>query len=475
MSDDPRSEAEKRLDEALAEARADADAASARGREAAERLAELEAERPRIDALRDLEHAFERLKAIGGECPVFGGPVDPERYDALLTGYRSEIAEFEHRLPELQRARVEAQDALRAANAQITGVEQKLEKERRKSRKAALEERRRRLREIAQELAESGAQPYRELLINWSGVSPDDRRQKRIAAFVLLLFLALSVLVPMLTVPERGIEDEAVPERLAQLMLEREPPPPPPEPEPVPVEEEVVEDEPPEEEPEVEPEREVAVAEPEPEPAPEEVVEARERAAQTGLLAMSSALQELADQSVDDQLGDQADITQEGQEATEVSRSIVTADAGAGTTGIETAALSRNVGDAGGSVGTRETGQVQSALAEGAAAQRREARQRDGQAGRTDEEIQIVFDRNKAALYRIYNRALRSDPTLEGKVILRLTIEPSGEVSAIEIVSSDLGSDEVEERVVQRVQLFDFGAKDVAPVTITYPIDFLPA
>ena len=41
-------------------------------------------------------------------------------------------------------------------------------------------------------------------------------------------------------------------------------------------------------------------------------------------------------------------------------------------------------------------------------------------ASRTDEEIQIVFDRYKSAFYRDYNRALRSNPTLQGKMVLRL-------------------------------------------------------
>ena len=52
-------------------------------------------------------------------------------------------------------------------------------------------------------------------------------------------------------------------------------------------------------------------------------------------------------------------------------------------------------------------------------------------AGRTDEEIQIVFDRYKAALYRLYNRELRRDPTLQGQMVLRLTIEPDGSVSVL--------------------------------------------
>ena len=35
--------------------------------------------------------------------------------------------------------------------------------------------------------------------------------------------------------------------------------------------------------------------------------------------------------------------------------------------------------------------------------------------------------------------------------------------------------DAVAQQVVERVKTFAFGAKDVPPVTIVYPIDFLPA
>jgi hypothetical protein len=95
---------------------------------------------------------------------------------------------------------------------------------------------------------------------------------------------------------------------------------------------------------------------------------------------------------------------------------------------------------------------------------------------RTDEEIQIVFDRYKAALYRIYNRELRSNPTLQGKMVLRLTIEPDGAVSMCKLDSSDMDSPALESRIVARVLKFNFGPKeDVPPVTILYPIDFLPA
>jgi hypothetical protein len=96
--------------------------------------------------------------------------------------------------------------------------------------------------------------------------------------------------------------------------------------------------------------------------------------------------------------------------------------------------------------------------------------------GRTDEEIQIVFDRYKATLYRIYNKELRKDPTLRGKMLLRLIIEPGGEVSLCRVESTDLASAELVAQIVDRVERFNFGPKDGVPkTTILYPIDFLPA
>ncbi|MGE5809771.1 MAG: AgmX/PglI C-terminal domain-containing protein, partial [Nitrospirota bacterium] len=63
-----------------------------------------------------------------------------------------------------------------------------------------------------------------------------------------------------------------------------------------------------------------------------------------------------------------------------------------------------------------------------------------------------------------------------GKVILRLTIEPGGEVSACSVHSNDLASPELVAQIVERVKKFNFGPKaDVPKTTILYPIDFLPA
>ena len=55
-----------------------------------------------------------------------------------------------------------------------------------------------------------------------------------------------------------------------------------------------------------------------------------------------------------------------------------------------------------------------------------------------------------------------------------MTIEPSGEVSMVEIVSSELGDPELERKLVQRIKMFRFDDKDVARLTTTKPIDFFP-
>ena len=86
-----------------------------------------------------------------------------------------------------------------------------------------------------------------------------------------------------------------------------------------------------------------------------------------------------------------------------------------------------------------------------------------------------MFDKNKGAIFSLYNRALRSDPSLEGKIVLRLTIAPNGTVTFCEVVSSELGDPDLESKLVARIKLFRFEAKDVEAITTTKPIDFFPA
>jgi hypothetical protein len=132
-------------------------------------------------------------------------------------------------------------------------------------------------------------------------------------------------------------------------------------------------------------------------------------------------------------------------------------------------------GSGGGGIGGAGTGRVVSTIAPITGADRPKARSGPGPA-RTDEEIQIVFDRYKASFYRLYNRELRNNPALKGQMVLRLTIEPDGSVSMCALQSTDMDAPDLATQVVSRVRTINFGAKDGVPaVTIVYPIDFLPA
>ena len=98
-----------------------------------------------------------------------------------------------------------------------------------------------------------------------------------------------------------------------------------------------------------------------------------------------------------------------------------------------------------------------------------------GKASRSIEEIKLVFERNKGAIYAIYNRALREEPGLQGKVVLELKIAPAGHVVDCRIVSSELKAPDLEQKLLARIRQFDFGQKDVDQMVVTWPVDFLPS
>jgi TonB family C-terminal domain len=96
--------------------------------------------------------------------------------------------------------------------------------------------------------------------------------------------------------------------------------------------------------------------------------------------------------------------------------------------------------------------------------------------GRTLEEIQLVFDRHKAAFYALYNRARREHPSLQGKIVVSLTIAPDGHVTAAHIVASQLHDPQMEQQVLQMVRSLKFKPKNVPAFTYpNYPIYFQPS
>jgi hypothetical protein len=218
----------------------------------------------------------------------------------------------------------------------------------------------------------------------------------------------------------------------------------------------------------------------------------------TGILAFKDKLASLAQDKIAPRLGAEARYAAADEVGRSSSRSTLTTNAPGSSGGVNLASLNRSVGGGGGGAGGGGTGgggvggsggggrggsgggpgvsagRATSSIASIAGEDRPKARGGPGPS-RTDEEIQIVFDRYKASFYRLYNRELRNNPTLKGQMVLRLTIEPDGSVSMCMLQSSDMDAPDLAAQVVSRVRTMNFGAKDVLAVTISYPIDFLPA
>ena len=358
---------------------------------------------------------------------------------------------------------------------------------------------------------------FRTPVLAWS-VSPDDElRFKRVRNRVMSVCVLVCVALPWLPVnkPDRSVPQE-LPPPMARLLLERVATPPPP---PLPP----VRQDRAKEAAEVTPASKTAKPVPVPEPTrksalpvpearvpqpnkpPGEAIDAARRtAAGVGLLAMKDELAEIRGAPLAVQL--KTDIKQgpgvgtgtgvgvgAGLEAGLPARAMLTSNAAGGSGGINTAGYSRDTGGGGlagrattlvagvagggggGGAGGGGRGKGDGVGQGGGGAGGNLQRAGNGKASRSIEEIKLVFERNKGAIYAIYNRALREDPGLQGKVVLELKIAPTGEVVDCKIASSELNAAELERKLLARIRQFEFGAKDVEQMVVTWPVDFLPS
>jgi hypothetical protein len=425
-------------------------------------------QRERYQLLEQVCGTLERLDELGSS-ELFWGENAADRTSEHVSQVRKRMSGFEARIGQIEQQRhalleqiKEGQDVLDILEYDLLEIEE--EEEDRNS--GWILER------------EDAEIPARLVTMPWARGGESDRRYRKALASSLLVALLVGGVIPFidLPLPELGFLPE-VPDRFARLIEEQALPAPPP-----PVEERVPEETEPE--PESEPEPEEVLAEelptevpeaPDPAPTVAEEAPAEPEVRSAGILAFRDSFSNLSSREPS-RLGAQARINNAGDTAVgRTERAMVTSQAPGSSGGINLASLSRDVGgDGGAGIGGVEVARVASAI--GPAGNSDRPMSGGARAGRTDEEIQIVFDRYKAALYRLYNRELRSNPTLQGQIVLELTIEPDGGVSYVAVRSSDMNAATLEQQVVDRVRTFDFGAKEgIAAVTIIYPIDFLPA
>ena len=202
-------------------------------------------------------------------------------------------------------------------------------------------------------------------------------------------------------------------------------------------------------------------------------VKARKKAQQSGLMAMRSDIQDLQSMFDLSTLSSRKPLkTSRTSSKKSKNSSALSSRAKRSSGGIDTSKLSRSTGNTG--LAGRKSSKVSSSLG-GNSRTGSPRRTSGGQNARAIEELNYIFDKYKGALQNIYQRALRRDPSLQGKVVFELTINAAGRVTKVRIVSSELGSKSLERRLVSKVKSFRFAAKNVAKVTVTMPIDFLPS
>lgn len=326
---------------------------------------------------------------------------------------------------------------------------------------------------------------YHTNILPWTVIPAEDHRFRVVVKVALVLYVVAALVVSIIEIPKppRVVEQTALPPQLAKLILEKEKPKPPP----PPVEEKKKEEEKPKKEEKKKEEKKEEKKKPEekkPEPIPVEPEKpkvdldaARKKAAKSGLLALSDDLADLREAptvSLSKNISVNKNPSAPKGPASEPQ--LLTLATKSGSRGVDTSALARaNVRSSGGELAGRATENVESPVEAQAKLEQKSSGKNAGRVlPRTFEEIQLTFDKYKGVIQNMYQKALRTDPGLKGKVVLEFTIAPSGAVTHCRIVSSELDAPDLMEKLVTRVKAFNFGEKAVEEMTLTYPIDFAP-
>jgi periplasmic protein TonB len=301
----------------------------------------------------------------------------------------------------------------------------------------------------------------------WHSGHESDRTFNALALSILALFMTLTILISSLPAPkiDRTIPT-VIPERIVKFMDEMAKPPPLPEKkaEPLP---------PPKAEDSIQ--RQAPVTS-KPQTKTEE--HARKVAQGSGLLVLAKELSVLADtSSINTMVAKKINTAPTNTAAATVDTRILANDTGRSSSGVSQGAHVANVGTTKLEDNQKQVTQGLLAASTAKAAGPAGGAEKSGHGTnvRGDEDVAMVMDQHKSVLYSIYNRARRSNPGLKGKIVLVLTILPSGQVSNVVIKSSELNSPELEASMVARIRQFDFGKRQGGPLTVTIPVEFLPS
>lgn len=317
----------------------------------------------------------------------------------------------------------------------------------------------------------------------WS-LSDDDARFKKILSVALIVFLACAIPVTIIKLPELTRKEKAeLPPQLARVMLEKQELPPPKPIEPPKEEKKPEEKKPVEKLPEKKP---VTANTSKPVDNAKNIdskVDAKANAKaqaqaqistfKDDLMEMREALQTSAVETAT------ATVSNGAGQATQVDRSMINSGQTKGSGGINVGAYASH--DVGGvALSGRETTKVKSGLAEAgkkaAGASGNGGGNSDGAGGaaRSEEEMRKVMEQYKSSIFSIYNRALRDNAALQGKVKFKMIIDPSGQVVEASVEFSELKDAALEAKLLAKMKSISFPAANVVRTTFYQTLDFLP-
>lgn len=92
--------------------------------------------------------------------------------------------------------------------------------------------------------------------------------------------------------------------------------------------------------------------------------------------------------------------------------------------------------------------------------------------GRTLQEVQEGFDRNKGEIARVFE----GHPGLQpGRIVVAITIQPDGTISECSVSSSTFSDPHLESQILAAVRKITFGSRNVPAFSYpSYPINYVP-
>lgn len=311
---------------------------------------------------------------------------------------------------------------------------------------------------------------YQHLALAWEPGNKRDKLFLLLAFFVLSLFLGGGFYLGSIELPkqERKARIE-IPERVAKFILEKPKPKIKPKPKPI-------------EKPKPKPKPKVKRKKPKEEiKLTKKQKAARKRAEESGLIALSQELSDLVDtSSIDSMVGNKIKQSDKPIQTAKVDTTKLTANSTRGSSGVSAGSTFAQTGKT--QLDTQQKLIARQLISSRAGSDKKRIRKNTVSGDRarignyrSEEDIAYVMDRNKSKLHSIYRRARRNNPGIKGKIVLEITILPTGKVQSVKIKSSELNDSKLESRIIARIKQFDFGVKNVKTVTVTYPVEFLPS